>query len=197
MIKENIKVEYMRHKKTGKIAFNINDLIDTVDELWDVENLEFNYRIFLNSGKVANRNRCEYEEVNREAERLLAERLAIKADAEKDMERGKELAKIVNEAMKDKNIAPIDWDMVDNGDFSDDLTPGWVTIKVKTSHSKWYQNDIENVPSTYHYQVPVEVEKEARELQSIRRKHQDDENFSFYQTNYLKREVRVADHYNY
>ena len=72
-----------------------------------------------------------------------------------------------------------------------------IAIKVKTSHSKWYQNDIENVPSTYHYQVPVEVEKEARELQLIRRKHQDDENFSFYQTNYLKREVRVADHYNY
>ena len=47
------------------------------------------------------------------------------------------------------------------------------------------------------YQVPVEVEKEARELQAIRKKHQDDDTFSFWKCDYYKREVRVADHPNY
>ena len=49
----------------------------------------------------------------------------------------------------------------------------------------------------YYYQVPIEVEKEARELQAIRRKHQNDDTFSFWKCDYYKREVRVADHSNY
>lgn len=42
-----------------------------------------------------------------------------------------------------------------------------------------------------------EVEKEARELQAIRRKHQGDNTFRFWECDYRKREVRVADHPNY
>ena len=91
----------------------------------------------------------------------------------------------------------LEYDYVEEGDFDDSKTPGWVTIKVKTSHSNWYDNDdVFNAPSTYHYQVPVEVEQEARELQAIRRKHQGDDTFSFWKCDYYKREVRVADHPN-
>lgn len=68
--------------------------------------------------------------------------------------------------------------------------------EVKNSRSNWYQ-DVDNAPSMYYYQVPIEVEKEARELQAIRKKHQGDDTFSFWKCDYYKRQVRVADHPNY
>ena len=45
-----------------------------------------------------------------------------------------------------------------------------------------------------YYQVPACVEKEANELQKIRRKHQNDNTFNFWITDYPKRVVREADH---
>ena len=107
--------------------------------------------------------------------------------------------KVVDEAFKDKmSDLFLEYDYVEEGDFDDSKTPGWVTIKVKTSHSNWYDNDdVFNAPSTYYYQVPIEVEKEARELQAIRKKHQGDDTFSFWKCDYYKRQVRVADHSNY
>lgn len=137
--------------------------------------------------------------VNEEAERKLQERLALKAQTAIDLPRAIELAKVVDKAFEDKmNDLFLEYDYLEEGDFDDSKTPGWVTIKIKTSHSNWYDNDdVFNAPSTYHYQVPIEVEKEARELQAIRRKHQGDNTFRFWECDYRKREVRVADHSNY
>lgn len=80
--------------------------------------------------------------------------------------------------------------------FDDSLTPGWVTIKSKRSHSKWYQGyqGFGHCPSSYYYQVPACIEKEARELQEIRKKHQNDNTFNFGLCDYPKRVVREADH---
>lgn len=132
------------------------------------------------------------------AERKLQERLALKAQTAIDLPRAIELAKVVDKAFEGKmGDLFLEYDYVEEGDFDDSKTPGWVTIKVKTSHSNWYDNDdVFNAPSTYYYQVPVEVEQEARELQAIRRKHQGDNTFRFWECNYYKREVRVADHPN-
>ena len=51
--------------------------------------------------------------------------------------------------------------------------------------------------SFYYTQVPVAVEAEARELQALRKKHQDDDSFDFNATAYKTVEVREADHDNY
>jgi len=111
------------------------------------------------------------------AEKMLAEQLKVQSDTEKDMKRAMELAVIINCA-----------------DFNGEM----VTIKTKTSHSKWYQNDdVFNSPSMYLTQVPVAVEDEAHELQAIRRKHQGNDLFDFNATAYKTIEVREADHDNY
>ena len=114
-----------------------------------------------------------------------------------------ELAKIVRKAYEDminkdsESKYMIEWDYIkEDMRFDDSLTPGWVTIKIKMSHAKWYDSDegFGHAPSTYYYQVPACVEKEANELQKIRRKHQNDNTFNFWITDYPKRVVREADH---
>ena len=178
--------DYKKNRRTRRKPW----LVDTFDK---VEK----FTAFTNKGKVSKPQRSKYEEVNEEAERKLQERLALKAQTAIDLPRAIELAKVVDEAFKDKmGDLFVEYDYVEEGDFDDSKTPGWVTIKVKNSHSNWYQ-DVDNAPSMYYYQVPVEVEKEARELQAIRKKHQDDDTFSFWKCDYYKREVRVADHPNY
>ena len=164
----------------------------------DAYECEAKFTAFTNKGKVSKPQRSKYEVVNEEAERKLQERLALKAQIKVDLPRAIELAKVVDEAFKDKmSDLFLEYDYVEEGDFDDSKTPDWVTIKVKTSHSNWYDNDdVFNAPSTYYYQVPVEVEQEARELQAIRRKHQGDNTFRFWECDYRKREVRVADHPN-
>lgn len=199
MINEKITVKYFVRKDNHKIGFSYYEIAEPNEKpyLVDAYELEDEFTAFTNKGKVSKPQRSKYEEVNEEAERKLQERLALKAQTAIDLPRAIELAKVVDEAFKDKmGDLFVEYDYVEEGDFDDSKTPGWVTIKVKNSHSNWYQ-DVDNAPSMYYYQVPVEVEKEARELQAIRKKHQDDDTFSFWKCDYYKREVRVADHPNY
>ena len=199
MIKERIEVKYYIRKDNRKIFFDYKKVAEPGEKAWLVDTIDRTeeFTAFTNKGKVSKPQRSEYEAVNEEAERKLQERLALKAQTKIDLPRAIELAKVVDEAFKDKmGDLFLEYDYVEEGDFDDSKTPGWVTIKVKTSHSNWYQ-DVDNAPSMYYYQVPVEVEKEARELQAIRRKHQGDDTFSFWKCDYFKRQVRVADHPNY
>ena len=201
MIKETIKVEYLVRKDNGKVGFNYNELAELGEKAYlvDAYELEDEFTAFTNKGKVSKPQRSKYEKVNEMAEQKLQERLALKAQTKIDLPRAIELAKVVDKAFEDKmNDLFLEYDYVEEGEFDDSKTPGWVTIKVKTSHSNWYSNDdVFNAPSTYYYQVPVEVETQARELQAIRKKHQGDDTFSFWKCDYYKRQVRVADHPNY
>lgn len=201
MINEKITVKYYVRKDNGKIFFDYKKIAEPGEKPWLVDTFDRvkKFTAFTNKGKVSKPQRSIYKEVNEEAERKLQERLALKAQTAIDLPRAIELAKVVNEAFENKKDSLFfDYDYIENGDFDDSKTPGWITIKVKTSHSNWYDNDdVFNAPSTYHYQVPVEVEQEARELQAIRRKHQGDNTFRFWECDYCKREVRVADHPNY
>lgn len=201
MIKERIEVKYYIRKDNRKIFFDYKKIAEPGEKAWLVDTIDRTeeFTAFTNKGKVSKPQRSKYEVVNEEAERKLQERLALKAQTKIDLPRAIELAKVVDKAFEDKmNDLFLEYDYVEEGDFDDSKTPGWVTIKVKTSHSNWYDNDdVFNAPSTYHYQVPIEVEKEARELQAIRRKHQGDNTFRFWECDYRKREVRVADHSNY
>lgn len=199
MIYEKIEVKYYIRKDNRKIFFDYKKIAEPGEKPWLVDTFDKveKFTAFTNKGKVSKPQRSKYEEVNEEAERKLQERLALKAQTAIDLPRAIELAKVVDEAFKDKmGDLFVEYDYVEEGDLDDSKTPGWVTIKVKNSHSNWYQ-DVDNAPSMYYYQVPVEVEKEARELQAIRKKHQDDDTFSFWKCDYYKREVRVADHPNY
>ena len=200
MINEKIKVDYYIRKDSGKIFFDYKKFAELAGNalLIDIIDMTEEFTIFTDEGKVSKPQRSKYELVNKEAERKLQECLALKAQTEIDLPKAIELAKIVNEAFKAKNCSPfMEYNHLEEGDFSDDKTPGWVTIKIKTSHSGWcYDDDVINTPSTYYYQVPAEVEKEAKELQTIRRKHKGDNTFSFCQCDYYRREVRVADHVN-
>lgn len=201
MIKETIKVEYFVRKDNGKVGFSYYEIAEPDEKpyLVDAYELEDEFTAFTNKGKVSKPQRSKYEEVNEKAEQKLQERLALKEQTKVDLPRAIELAKIVDKAFEDKiNDLFLEYDYLENGDFDDSKTPGWVTIKVKTSHSNWYSNeDVFNAPSTYYYQVPVEVAEQAKELQAIRKKHQNDDTFSFWKCDYYKREVRVADHPNY
>lgn len=199
MIKETIKVEYFVRKDNGKVGFSYYEIAEPDEKpyLVDAYELEDEFTAFTNKGKVSKPQRSKYEEVNEKAEQKLQERLALKEQTKVDLPRAIELAKVVDKAFEDKiNDLFLEYDYLENGDFDDSKTPGWVTIKVKTSHSNWYQ-DVDNAPSMYYYQVPVEVEAQARELQAIRKKHQGDDTFSFWKCDYYKRQVRVADHPNY
>lgn len=201
MIKETIKVEYVVRKDNGKVGFSYYEIAEPGEKAYlvDAYELEDEFTAFTNKGKVSKPQRSKYEEVNEMAEKKLQERLALKAQTKIDLPRAIELAKVVDKAFEDKmNDLFLEYDYVEEGEFDDSKTPGWATIKVKTSHSNWYSNDdVFNAPSTYYYQVPAEVAEQAKELQSIRKKHQGDNSFSFYKCDYMKRKVRVADHSNY
>lgn len=201
MIYEKIEVKYYIRKDNRKIFFDYKKIAEPGEKAWLVDTIDRTekFTVFTNKGKVSKPQRSKYDVVNEEVERKLQERLALKAQTAIDLPRAIELAKVVDKAFEDKmNDLFLEYDYLEEGDFDDSKTPGWVTIKIKTSHSNWYDNDdVFNAPSTYHYQVPIEVEKEARELQAIRRKHQGDNTFRFWECDYRKREVRVADHSNY
>lgn len=141
---------------------------------------------FTNSGKLSKSElkdmaADEVKIFKQEAEKKLASVLQIEADTEKDTERAIELAEIVNSA---------NWDCISDKELA--------VIKVKTSHSSWYSNGEGSLhaPSEYLTLVPVSVVKEAKELQAIRKKHQNDSTFDFSATTYKCKEVRVADHDN-
>lgn len=189
MIKQTIKVEYVISKETGKIGFELSELAteDTPSYLVDYFDRKRTFTSFKNDGTISKTQRTfgansklsveDQERIFEKAESEMRQQIAIKADTEKDMQRAIELANIVN-----------------NADFSGEM----VTIKTKNSHSKWYQHGGEgHMVSFYYTQVPLAVEAEARELQALRKKHQDDDSFDFNATSYKTVEVREADHDNY
>lgn len=195
MIKEKIKVEWYEEKKTGRIVFetSLEDWLE--DKFYEKERI---FHTFKNNGKVSKTDCHRRQEVNEEAERLLAERLQIKKETPEDEKRAMKLVRIIEKAIDDMpDGAPIHWDVLEKGNFNDRYTPGWVTIKAKTSRSKWYENEgFGHMPSVYHYQVPKSVENEAKELRKIRKKHTGDSTFNFFRTDCRYRLVREADHSN-
>ena len=189
MIKQTIEVEYVISKETGKMGFDLSELAtaDTPSYLVDYFDRKRTFTSFKNDGTISKAQRKfetgtklsaeDQEHIFEKAESKMRQQIAVKADTEKDMQRAMELAVIINCA-----------------DFNSEM----VTIKTKNSHSKWYQNDdVLNSPSMYLTQVPVAVEAEARELQDIRRKHQNNDLFDFNATAYKTVEIRIADHDNY
>lgn len=202
MINRKIEVEYLRRRQDGKIGLTYEDLTKQGQKPWEVDAIDVSetFTKFTNQGKVSKTQASAYEIVNAEAERKLAEELEIESQREADEARAKELAYTINNYFRDSHLPSdeVEWDVINKGSFYDDKTPGWVTIKTKTSHSSWYQGAGEmHAPSLYHTQVPTAVKREALELQSIRRKHQNDREFNFFETDYAKRIIREADHLNY
>lgn len=184
MIKETIKVNYLIREGDGsgdeRIAFDLSKFDGWHGKRsWEIdfEERTATFHSFKNNGQVSKTEQCRYAKVNRKAEALLKHRLQIKAATPVDMQQAIKLAKIINDA---------DWD-----------NQPMAIIKTKTSHSKWYQNAGEmNMPSEYVTLVPASVVKEAKKLQAIRHKHQNDDSFDFYKTDYRTEELRVADHDN-
>lgn len=184
MIKRNIEIEYHIRQSTGEVALNFMDLYNPnnkqSDECFDIDTRHHKFDAFKNNGKVSKTCASKYEIVNRAAEKALKTQLEIEKDCEKDQKRANQLSEIIN-----------------NADFTSD-TVEFVTIKEKTSHSRWYKSFEGELhePSSYLTQVPKSVEKEARELQEIRRKHQKDSKFNFFMCDYKKHIVKIADHDN-
>lgn len=202
MINRRIEVEYLRRRRDSKIGLTYEDLTEVGQQPWEVDAIDLSetFTKFTNRGKVSKTQASIYQIVNEEAERKLAEELQIESQREADEDQAKNLATIINRYFENNELdqGEIEWDVIQEGDFEDAKTPGWVTIKTKTSRSSWYQGAGElNSPSLYHTQVPIAVEQEARELQAIRRKHQNDYEFNFVGTGYYKRIIREADHQNY
>lgn len=150
------------------------------------------FESFTNTGKVSKSefSKKRYKErfikfIKTIAERKFATEIAkekmFDRDRDKDTARAFELKSIINNA---------NWENVKDKDLA--------VIKVKTSHSNWYNGGEGELhsPSEYLTVVPVSVAKEAKELQDIRKKHQDDPSFDFRNTSYKCREIRVADHNN-
>ena len=202
MINRTIKVEYLRRREDSKIGITSEDLVKPGQNPWEVDAIDLSetFTKFTNKGKVSKTQASAYQIVNEEAERKFTKELEIESQREADEARAKKLTYKINDYFEPYALdrGEIEWDVINEGDFDDAKTPGWVTIKTKTSHSNWYQGSGElHRPSLYHTQVPVAVEREARELQEIRRKHQNDPKFNFLGTDYAKRIVREADHQNY
>lgn len=181
MINRKIKVEYMIDKETGKIfSFKEVELKLRNKEL-DFQKLDnytehtITFHKFTNKGKVSKSDQSNYQKVDELAEKLLRQQLEMEADTENDMVRAEKLARIINSA-----------------NFNSRMT----VIKEKTSHSKWYKGNLLNSPSTYLTLVPSSVAKEAKQLQLIRKKHQNNPKFDFSKTEYNKKVIRVADHDN-
>lgn len=202
MINRRIEVNYLRRRSDSRIGLTAEELAEPGQQPWEVDAIDLSetFTRFTNRGKVSKTQASAYRIVNEEAERKLAKELEVESQREADEKRAKELAHKINHYFKDNNLSSdeVEWDIIDKGSFYDGKTPGWVTIKTKTSHSEWYQGAGElHSPSVYYTQVPVAVEQEARELQAIRMKHQDDFKFDFFETDYAKRIIREADHQNY
>ncbi|MFK5676043.1 hypothetical protein [Ligilactobacillus sp. LYQ60] len=182
MINRTITVEYMINNETGKIGFSLKEIAEPGQHGWEVDCQEKErlFTRFTNKGKVSKPQRSSLAIINERAEELLQQELQIESEREVDTARALELVEIV-----------------DNAFMNTDKNTKWVTIKTKTSHSAWYRYGGQlHTPSLYLTQVPASVEEQARELQSIRRKHQNDSMFDFNKTSYLKQEIRIADHDN-
>ena len=186
MIKSNITIEYMIEKETNRMVFDLSELTIETKQGWEFDTYEHSitFTSVKDNGTISKAQRKlssikneDEERIFTKAELMLSDQLKIESETENDMKRALELK-----------------DIVDSADFNSEL----VTIKTKTSHSNWYQNDdVYNTPSLYLTQVPALVKDEALELQELRKKHQGDSNFDFNTTAYKTVEVRIADHDNY
>lgn len=161
--------------KFGDLQFK-EDKIDWSEE---VREGKLTFNLFTDKGKVSKQDKNYHNltaipDLKNEVESKLQSILKIEAETQKDMDRALELKAII-----------------DSADFDGEL----VSIKHKVSKSKWYDHEgIGNMRSRYDVCVPAIVENEALELQAIRKKHQDNDNFDFYATSYKTIEVREADH---
>lgn len=171
MINRTIKVTYVVNRETKEAKLNYLDFGEVT----------VTFTKFTNKGKVSKTEASHHEFVNAEAERLLAEKLQIEADREEDQKRANEIAKIIN---------AIDYEQIPLEEF--------VSIKTKQSHSKWYNTlaGSRSLPSVYDYMVPKSVEDLVLELRIIRKKHQNDWKFNFFDCDYPKLVRRYADHEN-
>lgn len=95
MIKETIVVKYIISKKDGTAAL-------LPEDIWPVKPREHAYwnktqvfHQFKNNGQVSKSDCSEYDVVNREAERLLKERLELKTNTVEDQKRANKLGKII------------------------------------------------------------------------------------------------------
>lgn len=109
--------------------------------------------------------------------------------------KAKQIIKLMQSTKSDMKQAVKLANIINHANWHNLTTKELAVIKVKTSHSKWYNNvGSLHAPSQYLTIVPLSVAKEAKELQCIRKKHQTDPNFDFAQTAYYYQEIRVADH---
>lgn len=181
MIYREIEVNYYINRASRKAFIDYDDAADPGKPAYESDIIDRKrvYKMFKNNGKVSVRDCSGIAVVDREAERLLQEQLKIESEAEEDHARAIKLAKVVNAA-----------------DF--EHATEWVEMKVKYSHSSWYDTweGEGRFPSRYVYEVPAEVEKEATELFDIRRKHQGDSHFRFYDCGMTYRVTRESDHEN-
>lgn len=181
MIYRKIVVKYYINRASGKAYVDYDDAADPGKYAYesDIIDRERVYKMFKNDGKVSVRDCSGIAVVDREAEHLLQEQLKTESESEEDHVRALELAKVVNRA-----------------DF--EHATKWAEIKVKYSHSGWYDTwqGEGRFPSRYVYEVPADVEKEATELFDIRRKHQGDSHFRFSDCGMTYRVTREADHEN-
>ena len=154
----------------------------TVEINGDVHVLAYTFDTFTNSGKLSKSDKNFYliekmPELKERAESEIAKYIELMEQTKEDMKRALELKEIINQA-----------------NFEGEL----VAIKHKVSKSNWYDgNGVGNMRSRYNTCVPVSVEKEALELQAIRKKHQGNDLFDFVKTAYITIEKREADHDNF
>ncbi|QHJ77320.1 MAG: hypothetical protein [Bacteriophage sp.] len=214
MIKHNVSINFYINYKTGEICSDPSAKYDNeyfddrdISEYWDradyikdsndptksVNRKRFwSHKVvkvenFTNKGELSvsykkELSSDEFEFCKKIAEKRLSDYLSKKEDEQEDTARAIVLRNIINASA----------DKLETDDFST-----LAVIKVKTSHSKWYANaSVVNAPSTYLTVVPVEVAQQAKELQSIRQKHEGSDTFDFNKTDYQKRVFRVADHAN-
>lgn len=188
MIERKIQVSIVEDTNTHKFYDdeNLDFSNPELKCLYDHEkDYSFTFNKFKNNHELSKTESSQFIFLKKEAQELikriakdkLEKQLAIEADREKDTQRAIELAKIINQTSFDNARMTV--------------------IKEKDSHSSWYRHRGElNTPSLYLTVVPSSVAKEAKELQNIRRKHQEDPEFDFSKTSYRTKEVRVADHEN-
>lgn len=99
MIKETIEVKYIMSKEDRTVALSPEDIWPTntwEHEYWNETKV---FTQFKNNGQVSKSDCSGYDVVNREAERLLKERLELKASTVEDQAKANELSKIVTKAL--------------------------------------------------------------------------------------------------
>lgn len=189
------------HTKTTMGGYDF-EFVVKVDPQFSNTSGDVDFDTFTNKGKVSKSKKSRIDALNYIAEKCFtiahadqqAEEERIRQsikNVDKDQERANHLADVINHSRS----------------WEDSLTDGkWRVIKMKESHSDWYDgwNGEGHMRSMYYTLVPDELGDTALELNHLRRKHQNDDrffnltedHFNFYDCDYKKREIRVADHFN-